>query len=422
MLPPAAADQYEQQKAIAAVTSGTVDLLWRRMGDDFDSSWARISDDILHVVDTGRRAAVTTALPYTSAVLAQTGQVAEAVADVDPAGILATTSDGRQLATLYDQSIVHAKAAVGRGTPVEEALAQSGRWLTMVTLTTLADTRRDVYAADITARPSLGGYVRMLNPPSCKDCIALAGKWFRWNTGFERHPNCDCIHVPAHEDVAGDLRTDPYKLFFSMSEAEQDATFGRIEARAIRDGGDLYRVVNLSNRGLGTPRAAARYGTPSRMTIDQIYRVAGTRTNAIKLMKREGYITGPQVRGGNLIGTGPAAAGFGQLGRGGTRRAASNAILDANATGIRDPLNRYTMTAAERALYDAHYRLDFARRTGRIPRSIGNNSADIYANPIIATPEKIAELEKALAVQVAVLNMASTPESVRRVARALGLL
>lgn len=422
MLPPAAAEQYEQQKAIAAVTAGTVGVLWRGMGDDFDASWRRIGDDILDVVDLGRRATVTTALPYTAAVLEQTGQVAAAAADVDPTGILATTSDGRSLETLYAQSSVHAKAAVGRGTSVDEALAQTGRWLTMITLTTLADTRRDVYAADIASRPDLGGYVRMLNPPSCKDCIALAGKWFRWNTGFERHPNCDCIHIPAREDIAGDLRTDPYATFFGMSEAEQDATFGRIEARAIRNGADLYRVVNTSNRGLATARGAARYGAPSRMTLDQIYRTAGTRTNAIKMMQREGYITGPQTRGGNIIGNGPSRVGFGQLGRGGTRRAASNAALDANATGVRDPLNRYTMTAAERRLYDAHYRLEFARRTGRVPRSIGNNSADIYANPIIATPTKLAELEQALARQVAILNRASTPESVRRVARALGLL
>ena len=54
------------------------------------------------------------------------------------------------------------------------------------------------------------------------------------------------------------------------------------------------------------------------------------------------------------------------------------------------------MTAAERSLYDAHYRLQFARQTGRVPRSIGNNSADIYANPIVATPERLAELEQAL--------------------------
>lgn len=35
------------------------------------------------------------------------------------------------------------------------------------------------------------GYVRMLTPPSsCDRCVILAGRWYRWNQGFERHPMC----------------------------------------------------------------------------------------------------------------------------------------------------------------------------------------------------------------------------------------
>jgi hypothetical protein len=79
------------------------------------------------------------------------------------------------------------------------------------------------------------------------------------------------------------------------------------------------------------------------------------------------------------------------------------------------------MTAAERRLYDANYRLQYALRTGTIPRSIGPSSADRYANPIPATPAKIAELREALNVQLGLLNKASTPDSVRRLARLLGL-
>lgn len=422
MLPQAASDQYRVQQGISTTTATAVGMLWSRMGDDFDSSWAQIRPDMLGLIELGRQAAVARAVGYTSAVLGETGQTDDPVGELAQRTFLSTAPDGRRVDTLLDEAVIGAKTAVGAGAQPAEALAQSGRWLTMTTLTLLADTRREVYGADIIQRPALSGYVRMLNPPSCSRCIILAGRWYRWNEGFLRHPRCDCQHVPAAEDVAGDIRTDPYAMFRSMSPEQQERTFGRIEARVIRDGGDIYRVVNLQRRGLGTAKAARLYGTPTRMTVDDIYRVAGTRTNAIRLLQQNGYITGPQVRGGNIIGNGPAAAGFGALGRGGPRRAASNAVLDANATGTRDPLNRATMTAAERRLYDANYRLEFARRTGRVPRSIGNNSADVNANPLVATPERLAQLERTLAREVAKLRERGTPESVRRLARALGLL
>ncbi|GAA4762554.1 hypothetical protein [Microbacterium gilvum] len=422
MLPRASAEQYRAQQKVSTTTAGAVSRLWKRMGDDFDESWERVGPQMLDVVGKGRRAAVAQALPYTGAVLAETGQRDDAVGVLDPAPFLSSAPDGRPVESLLGEAVVKSKTAVGQGLGVGEALAAAGRWLTMVTLTLLADTRREVYGADIVQRPTLAGYVRMLNPPSCARCIILAGRWYRWNTGFDRHPRCDCTHIPAAENIAGDFRTDPYATFKSMSREEQDRVFGRIPARAIRDGGDIYRVVNLQQRGLGTARSARLYGTPSRLTVDDIYRQAGTRTRAIQMLEREGYITGPQTPGGNLLGTGPSVAGFGALGRGGTRRRASNAVLDANARGERDLLNRATMTAAERRLYDAHYRLQFARQTGRIPRSIGANSADIYANPIVATPAAIAELERALAVQMSALRDSRTPDSVRRLARALGLI
>jgi hypothetical protein len=120
----------------------------------------------------------------------------------------------------------------------------------------------------------------MLNPPSCNRCVVLAGKWFRWNQGFQRHPRCDCRHIPSTENISGDITTDPYAYFKSLTAEQQTATFGRIEARAINDGADIYRVVNISQRGMPTAgsKQAIKYGTPRKMTVDQIYRTAGTRT------------------------------------------------------------------------------------------------------------------------------------------------
>ncbi|GGO59101.1 hypothetical protein GCM10010910_01270 [Microbacterium nanhaiense] len=431
MLPRASADQYRIQQGISTTTASAVSKLWRRMGDDFDESWESIGPKITGVVEAGRKAAVAQALPYTSLVLQETNQVDTPVGELDPNVFLSTAPDGRDLVSLYDESIVKAKTAVATGETADAALGQAGRWLTMVTLTTLADTRREVYSADIAQRPTVTGYTRMLNPPSCGRCTILAGKWFRWNEGFQRHPRCDCQHIPASENVAGDLRTDPYKYFESLSKEEQEAVFGRSQARAVREGADIYRVVNFNGkRGLPTAASARRSGITRRMTIDDILRTAGTRTNAIRMMREAGYI---RDRGQVAIARSPGVLSDAQIiaagrGRGlytlGGQTLTTNraARFDAVSTGERDILRRSTMTAAERRLYDAHYRLQYALTNGSVPRSIGRSSADLYANAIPATPARIEELREALRRQISSLNDPRTPDSVRRLAAALGLV
>jgi hypothetical protein len=118
----------------------------------------------------------------------------------------------------------------------------------------------------------------------------LAGKFYHWNAGFKRHPRCDCIHIPTRESLADDTTTDPTEYFNSLSPEQQDAAFTKTGARAIRDGADVSRVVNVNQRGLATAKGNLRFGTPSRMTVDDIYRQAGTRMNAIRLLEREGYV------------------------------------------------------------------------------------------------------------------------------------
>lgn len=420
VLPESSTEQYRVQQGIAATTAAAAARLWGRVGDDFDRSWGEVRGRMLTIVETGRAATVAAALPYTAAALKETGQDADPVGVLNAGTFLSSAPDGRTVVGLLDEAPIKAKVAVGGGLPAADALSSAGKWLTMSVLTLMADTRREVYGADIIQRPTVTGFVRMLNPPSCKDCIVLAGKWFRWNTGFDRHPRCDCMHIPASEDAAGDMRTDPYAMFNEMTPEEQEKTFGRSEARALREGADIYQVVNQSSRKLATANSR----------IDQIYRTAGTRTNAVKMLREQGFI---MDRGQVVVARSPGVRTDAEIlaagrGRGAVTIAGQTvttnraARFDAAQTGVRDPLQRSTMTVAERQLYDAHYRLDYALRTGRIPRSIGPNTADIYANAITATPEKIAELRQELARQIATLNKPRTPESVRRVARALGLL
>lgn len=396
------------------------------MGDDFSASWAGIAAPMLNVVQLGRAAVVATSTGYTDAVLAETGQRAAAYGSLNQAAFVSHAPNGQTMDEVLRGSVVQAKVAVKAGASPSAALSQAESWLTGVLLTNLADTGRSVVGADIAQRPTLTGYTRMLNAPSCSRCVILAGKWFKWNDGFLRHPRCDCRHIPASEDVAGDIATDPYAYFNSLSPEAQVKAFGKPEARAINDGGDIYRVVNIKQNGLGTAKSAKRYGTPTRMTVDDIYRTAGHRTNALRMLEEQGYVTGPQVRGGNILGNGPAVQGFGQFGKGGKAKAATDAVLKANADGVRDPLNRYTMTAGERRLFDAKTRLDVGR-TGIYPQSIGLNTADKYVKPRAISADELAILQGAYDNEVERLRgnvlrgIKPAPPSVQRLAALLGI-
>lgn len=394
--------------------------LWRRLGPDFTDEWPSVKPQLLTVLDTGRAAAVDAARPYIGAVLEETNQTAPPTGLLAPAAFLSTAPDGRSLSSLYDEPVIWTRTHIKEGLTPVAALERAGHTLTALTLTVLADTRRSVYGADIIQRPAIAGYVRMLNPPSCDRCVILAGRWFRWNEGFLRHPRCDCQHIPAAENIAGDLRTDPYEYFRSLNPRQQERTFGRSEARAIREGADIFRVVNTSGaRGLATAKGRIRYGTPSLMTVDDIYRVAGTRTNAIRLLEREGFITGPQNPAGNIVGQRERfQAPISQPARpGGTR----DRVLRARDTGVRDPLDRATMTSAERRLFDANYRLEYARRNGTIPRSIGPNSADVSSGTggRTATAADLERLERELQQQLAGIRPNQT--SMLRLVDELGL-
>lgn len=180
-----------------------------------------------------------------------------------------------------------------------------------IVLTQLSDVSRSASVLGSAVRPAVTGYVRMLETPSCSRCVVLAGKFYRRNTGFQRHPKCDCRHVPSQENVAGDLRTDPSSYFDSLSKAEQDRTFTAAGAEAIRNGADVGKVVN-SRRGMSAAQTATgrrqlvkrdTLGRPMYLTTEggrqglvrlmpeSIVEMAGNdRAELLRLLRSHGYI------------------------------------------------------------------------------------------------------------------------------------
>jgi hypothetical protein len=418
VLPATAASHYRQQQALAVQTAARVSALWATVGDDFDLGWSRIGAAVFAAVIAGQTQAAADGLAYVPAVLAEQGIAPDAVEQIDPNRFAGGTSEGAPVEYLLGATPIKAKVAMGDVPNTGLALKSAETWLTTITLDAIRDANRDATAAQMGVTPAAEGWVRMLNPPSCRRCLPLAGKFYRWNQGFLRHPKCDCRHIPSKEALAGDLTVDPYAYFHSLDKPAQDRMFGKADAQAIRDGADIYRVSNVRMRGLANTKGRAgwqarRYGSPSKMTIDDVYAAAGDdRAKAIRLMRENGFIVdGGQTAGGAILGNVPNDLAAGKLGRGGTRKGATLAYRKAIRTGERDPLEPATQTAAERRLHSAFL---MKQAVDRGSNPFAGNSA---RNPL--TPQIRELVQRNYDRQIAALE--NGPEQVRTLARLLGI-
>lgn len=371
-VPPTAVTHYRtlsrlQRRAVTRARRAWADVDPRYLS----ASWQEVLPMLTVGVGDVQLDAALEASNYSSTVLAQRGDYELPTSFTDPTSFVGTMDDGGDLSQALYSPIITTKRALAGGATTAGALEIGRHRLDRLVGATVQDTARAVSSVDITTRTGVG-YVRMINPPSCSRCAILAGRFYRWNAGFDRHPSCRCTHVPAknkqHMQDEG-LIADPYEYFNSLSPEDQARIFGTSEARSIRDGADVFQVTN-ARRGMtkvgSTPASRSRTtfegtgrrgnfrttsGRKVRRSVDEIYRTAGTRTRALRMLEEDGYILpGGQNPAGALVGQ---REGFGALGRGGTRRAATNAVLEARRTGRRDPANRYTMTEAERAASDA---------------------------------------------------------------------
>lgn len=172
----------------------------------------------------------------------------------------------------------------------------------------VADAGRSASQVEFVARPDWQNYVRVLNPPSCKRCVVLAGRIYRDLEAFDRHPGDDCVMVPVQDwETAHD---EGY--VFSPAEAFEKGIIRDLtaaERQAVEDGADLTTVINSSS-GIytadvfgrrvrattygTTKRSAWRKANPTRLIRlrpEAIYRIAADdRAEAVRLLRLYGYI------------------------------------------------------------------------------------------------------------------------------------
>jgi hypothetical protein len=172
----------------------------------------------------------------------------------------------------------------------------------------ITDAGRAAASVEIVSQPEWTNYVRVLNPPSCSRCAILAGRIYRDNDGFLRHPLCDCVHWPVESwDHAHDEG-----LVFSAQDAfarGEVRGLSMADARAISDGANISAVVNAA-QGMQTASIFGRDGVkvtsagttrrsewrklnpnrPVRLRPESIYELAKDRDDEIRLLKLYGYI------------------------------------------------------------------------------------------------------------------------------------
>jgi hypothetical protein len=331
-----AIEHLRRRRNLARAAASRIGRLWAAVDrGNIARSWQQMLPEAVTVAARAQALAADASGGYLDTILREYGLPAEAEGRVRATSLAAVASDGRPLDSLIYQPAITALQTIQRGGTVTQAMAAGAFATDLIVRTQVADAGRVADGVALVAEPNLHGYVRMLNLPSCSRCIILAGKFFEWNAGFERHPACDCVHVPAPEDNLDDLRTNPKKLFESMTEAEQNKTFTIAGAQAIRDGADMNQVVNVrrgaaglapaggrvtaaevkilrGGRGMarlqpttvggeqvlvsteGTTRrgfAGRRLRGAPRLMPEQIYKIAGDdRDEALRLLYRNGYL------------------------------------------------------------------------------------------------------------------------------------
>lgn len=226
---------------------------------------------------------------FTSAELARVVAAMQLLAARDSLASIGPMLDEQNITAPPAGEIIAASFAgtASDGRPLESLFARANDQgsLGLMVVTQVQDAARQAAAVSIASRPGIG-YVRMLNPPSCSRCAVLAGKYFRFNQGFLRHPRCDCRHIPANENTAGDLRTDPNAYFDSLSKADQDRIFTNAGAEVIRHGADISQVVNVRRRTAGME--FAQVSPIKRDARGNLYTTEGTTRRGLAAQQQAG--------------------------------------------------------------------------------------------------------------------------------------
>ncbi len=309
-----AAAHYVQQASLADATAYRAQVLWQMVDRAaILDSWASLLPQAVRLVKGSQLMAASTAQSYVTDALNAQG-LDSAGADINASAFAGIASDGRPLSSLLSAPAYTALSGIKSGQSMDRAMGAGLNQLLLMSSTQVTDAGRVAGGVGIASRRTETGYIRMISSGACSRCAVLAGKYYRWNAGFSRHPRCRCYHLPAESNSSGsDKRTDPYQYFNSLSRAEQDRIFGVADSKAINDGADIYQVVNarrgMNPAGMKTTEGTSKRGyyrgqsgSTVRLTPEAIYKLNGNdRIAAMADLEKYGYILPQgQIPGGAI--------------------------------------------------------------------------------------------------------------------------
>ena len=195
-----ALDHYADRQRLVLATEQAMASIWSEVDPArIADSWANLLPEAVAVVSGAQLAAARPAQSYVDEVLADEDASTAGVGEVNPVGFAGQASDARGLIGLLTNPVVVTLLSIQDGIDVARALGLGRQNLQMLSATQVADAGRLADQTGITARPAAHGYTRMAVGNSCARCLILAGTFYEWNRGFQRHPKC----FPAGVVVSG---------------------------------------------------------------------------------------------------------------------------------------------------------------------------------------------------------------------------
>lgn len=316
---------YRQQQLTVRHAATAAQTIWRTVDPAaLDASWQAASALLVRTMTDGQRQAAAPADVYVAAALTASGAASDPGGQLVIGAFAGQAADGRSLTSLLYEPWIETRWRLAVGQTPPEAMGGGLATLIRQFSTEIPDAGRGAVGVSLAANRKASGYVRVLTPPSCARCIILAGRHYRYSSGFQRHPQCDCIHLPVGGRHQAPI-LDPEDYFQGLPRDQQDRIFTIAGAQAIRDGADISSVVNARrgmytaeaygqrlastydattkrgsffrserhraiDRGLIPPSGRGfRLRTP-RLLPEEIYKRAGSRDEAIAMLRRYGYI------------------------------------------------------------------------------------------------------------------------------------
>ena len=224
--------------------------LWAELSrGDIDRAWRAVAPRLRLAVATSQRLSAEGASEYVDAALSAQGATSRRLASVPSRAFAGYAADGRDLDGALVQPMIRLRRDLDAGMPRPDALGRGERATLRLVTGLVGDTAHVADGVALGLQPEAAGYVRRVTVPACGRCLILAGKFFARNAGFQRHPRCDCTHVPVTRSWSA---SSPDELLSRMTPEQRVAALGKDGAEAVAKGADMQSVVN-ARRGMSSP-------------------------------------------------------------------------------------------------------------------------------------------------------------------------